>query len=330
MEDRWRAVAACRERTATMFDKTRRQEARSLCAACPVEEVCLWVSLRDEPVDDRFGMAGGMTPGERATLAGHLSPAVIHAACDASLAAWEVRSGRARIPSRLRRSPTAGSSAARASGTGPATGALPDAGELVAAAARAFGLSSEQICGPSRSPGVVEARHVAMHLLREIHALSCTAIGRQVGDRDHTTVKHALRQVQVRMAASPAHRGRVEQLLAELTGTQSTSPSPVAHPGDHVCAVVEEVGRQFGLTVEQLCGPSRSREVVKGRHVAMYVLRDALGLSYPAIGRALGGRDHTTVLRAVGQMRRSISRQGPIPAMDRVLARLAMARSTAA
>jgi len=301
MEDRWRAVAACRERTATMFDKTRRQEARSLCAACPVEEVCLWVSLRDEPVDDRFGMAGGMTPGERATLAGHLSPAVIHAACDASLAAWEVRSGRARIPSRLRRSPTAESSAARASGTGPATGALPDAGELVAAAARAFGLSSEQICGPSRSPGVVEARHVAMHLLREIHALSCTAIGRQVGDRDHTTVKHALRQVQVRMAASPAHRGRVEQLLAELTGTQSTSPSPVAHPGDHVCAVV-----------------------------AMYVLRDALGLSYPAIGRALGGRDHTTVLRAVGQMRRSISRQGPIPAMDRVLARLAMARSTAA
>ena len=208
--------------------------------------------------------------------------------------------------------------------------AHPGGEELVAVVAQAYGLSSGQICGRSRSQGVVEARQVAMHLLREAHGLSYSAIGKEVGDRDPTTVRHALKRVGARMAESVTLRRHIELLVARLTGTQSETAGPLWYPRDDADAVVEEVAREFGVSVEQLCGLSRRREVVHARHVAMYVLRDDRGLSFPVIGRTLGGRDHTTVLRAVERMRASIARSGPIPGVERVLERLATASRTAA
>lgn len=272
-----------------------------------------------------------MTPGERGTLAVRLSPAVVQAALDAALAAWEVRSRQAGVVSDGGLFLAVEPSGARIhSASEGAAGSHPGGGELVAVAANTFGLSSAQICGRSRSPGVVEARQVAMHLLREMHGLSHSAIGKEVGDRDPTTVRHALKRVRERMAESATLRRHIELLVAHLTGTQSETAGPLWRPTDDASAVVEEVAREFGVSVEQLCGLSRRREVVQARHVAMYVLRENRGLSFPLIGRALGGRDHTTVLRAVERMRTSIARGGPIPGVERVLERLATAPPTAA
>ena len=55
----------------------------------------------------------------------------------------------------------------------------------------------------------------------------------------------------------------------------------------------------FGFTVEDLNGKSRRRPLVTARQVAMYVVRELTDLSYPAIAREFGGRDHTTVIHAV-------------------------------
>ena len=55
----------------------------------------------------------------------------------------------------------------------------------------------------------------------------------------------------------------------------------------------------FGFTVEELIGKSRRRPLVTARQVAMYVVRELTDLSYPAIARDFGGRDHTTVIHAV-------------------------------
>jgi chromosomal replication initiator protein len=55
----------------------------------------------------------------------------------------------------------------------------------------------------------------------------------------------------------------------------------------------------FGFTVEDLKGKSRRRPLVTARQVAMYVVRELTDLSYPAIARDFGGRDHTTVIHAV-------------------------------
>ena len=50
---------------------------------------------------------------------------------------------------------------------------------------------------------------------------------------------------------------------------------------------------------EDIIGQRRHRPLVTARQIAMYVFRELTELSYPAIAREFGGRDHTTVIHAV-------------------------------
>jgi len=59
----------------------------------------------------------------------------------------------------------------------------------------------------------------------------------------------------------------------------------------------------FGTTIEDLCGPSRSRMLVTARQIAMYLCRELTELSLPKIGQQFGGRDHTTVMHAERKIR---------------------------
>ena len=59
----------------------------------------------------------------------------------------------------------------------------------------------------------------------------------------------------------------------------------------------------FGVTVDDLCGASRSRVLVTARQIAMYLCRELTDLSLPKIGQAFGGRDHTTVMHADRKIR---------------------------
>lgn len=61
-------------------------------------------------------------------------------------------------------------------------------------------------------------------------------------------------------------------------------------------AVIEAVADFYSLSPEDLKGRSRSQKVVKPRQIAMYLARQETKASLPKIGKALGGRDHTTVL----------------------------------
>ncbi len=66
--------------------------------------------------------------------------------------------------------------------------------------------------------------------------------------------------------------------------------------------IQEEVSAFFDLTVEDLCSPSRSRQLVTARQIAMYLVRELTDLSLPRIGKAFGGRDHTTVMHATSKI----------------------------
>ena len=59
----------------------------------------------------------------------------------------------------------------------------------------------------------------------------------------------------------------------------------------------------FGVSIEELCGSSRSRTLVTARQIAMYLCRELTDLSLPKIGQAFGGRDHTTVMHADRKIR---------------------------
>jgi chromosomal replication initiator protein len=63
--------------------------------------------------------------------------------------------------------------------------------------------------------------------------------------------------------------------------------------------ILEATSKMFGIPIEEITGKKRQRPLVTARQVAMYVVRELTDLSYPAIAREFGGRDHTTVIHAV-------------------------------
>ncbi len=62
--------------------------------------------------------------------------------------------------------------------------------------------------------------------------------------------------------------------------------------------IIEETASYFGLTTEEICSTTRTRQLVNARQIAMYLTREMTELSLPKIGQAFGGRDHTTVMHA--------------------------------
>ncbi len=69
-------------------------------------------------------------------------------------------------------------------------------------------------------------------------------------------------------------------------------------------AMLELISNKLGFTVEALKGKSRQRPLVTARQIAMFVFRDQTDLSFPAIARVFGNRDHTTVIHAVDKVQR--------------------------
>ena len=65
--------------------------------------------------------------------------------------------------------------------------------------------------------------------------------------------------------------------------------------------------RHYSLTLAELVGPRRHQGVVKPRQLAMWLARRLTGCSFPELGRAFGGRDHTTVLYACRKLDRMIA-----------------------
>ena len=66
--------------------------------------------------------------------------------------------------------------------------------------------------------------------------------------------------------------------------------------------ILDATAEKFGLSKEDIIGQRRHRPLVTARQIAMYVFRELTELSYPAIAREFGGRDHTTVIHAVDKI----------------------------
>lgn len=62
--------------------------------------------------------------------------------------------------------------------------------------------------------------------------------------------------------------------------------------------ILQAVSNLYDLTEKELLSEARRKEIVRPRQIAMYLLREEMKESYPAIGRKFGGKDHTTVIYA--------------------------------
>lgn len=102
-------------------------------------------------------------------------------------------------------------------------------------------------------------------------------------------------------AFASLNRQKVDMGLAEIV-LKDLIPTGV---GTEVSAntIMAQTAAYFSLTVEDLCGTSRSRVLVNARQIAMYLCRELTELSLPKIGQTFGGRDHTTVMHADRKIR---------------------------
>jgi chromosomal replication initiator protein len=108
----------------------------------------------------------------------------------------------------------------------------------------------------------------------------------------------------------PLDRAACEAILA--AGGHPTSPAA------DVPGIIGKVAAAFGVTAKELMGPSRLRRVLVPRQVAMFLAREACGLSFPRLAAAFG-RDHTTVLHAVRKVEAGLASDERLAAVVRRL-----------
>lgn len=83
--------------------------------------------------------------------------------------------------------------------------------------------------------------------------------------------------------------------------------------------VMRAVAEMMGVSIEELKGSSRRREISQARQVAMYLMRQHTDLSLPKIGEVFGGKDHTTVLYSCDKV---AQRKDKDPQLAQLLAQL--------
>jgi chromosomal replication initiator protein len=147
------------------------------------------------------------------------------------------------------------------------------------------------------------------------------AILRNKAERERTSVSHEvlefiasnvttnIRELEgalIRVAAyASLNKTQVDVSLAKQLLTDLLTRTAVKPRTDEQLLV--EIADHLGFEVEALRGKSRQRPLVQARQTAMYVFRELTDLSYPAIARLFGGRDHTTVIHAVDKTQRMMS-----------------------
>ncbi len=91
--------------------------------------------------------------------------------------------------------------------------------------------------------------------------------------------------------------GLTEVVLKDLI-TEEGSSTEIT-----IALIMSTTAEYFGVSLDDLCGGSRSRALVVARQIAMYLARELTDLSLPKIGAQFGGRDHTTVMHSERKIR---------------------------
>lgn len=170
----------------------------------------------------------------------------------------------------------------------------PSVDEVVDAVAEKYGLTrADLLTSQRRDDLVVIPRRIAMHLLHVDCRLSNVEIGELFG----------LSRERVRMilATSPKHQIDAQPILDGIYRARDgkETPTTITAVGHTLTAdaILDVVAEYYSVSRDDLLADSRKVNVVVPRHVAMFLIREELQLSYPEIG-AIFNRDHTTILAA--------------------------------
>jgi chromosomal replication initiator protein len=116
--------------------------------------------------------------------------------------------------------------------------------------------------------------------------------------------------------------GTLNQLLAfcDMRGTEPTLQIVTTmfessrNRPKHINArqIIERTAKHFHISIDDILGPKRDKDIVVPRQVAMYMLRSELHLSFPKIAHELGRKDHTTAIHSVEKIEKEMSFESQI------------------
>jgi chromosomal replication initiator protein len=90
---------------------------------------------------------------------------------------------------------------------------------------------------------------------------------------------------------------QLEPNLAIATGLLGAAQTRPKHLSAR--QIIERCAKHYQVSIEDIVGPKRDKDIVVPRQIAMYMLRSELHLSFPKIARELGRKDHTTAIHSV-------------------------------
>lgn len=104
------------------------------------------------------------------------------------------------------------------------------------------------------------------------------------------------------------HQLRNMPITLEGTKTllNSFASSPQGKKMLNAKTLIDAVTGYFDLSLDDILGKSREQKLAFPRQILMYLLREELKISFPSIGKEIGGRDHTTVMHACDKIKKEL------------------------
>jgi len=97
----------------------------------------------------------------------------------------------------------------------------------------------------------------------------------------------------------PITRAVVDKAIGVIVRTGNYVPTPED--------IIAETTRYFQISVEDIKGQRRTKNVAMARHIAIYLIRTITNLSLNNIGVYFEGRDHATILASIKKIENSIN-----------------------
>jgi chromosomal replication initiator protein len=106
-------------------------------------------------------------------------------------------------------------------------------------------------------------------------------------------------------AFASLNRQTVDLSLAQIV-LRDLIRDPVANDID-AATIMAVTAEYFAVTLDELCGPVKTKQIAFARQIAMYLCRELTDLTLPKIGQTFGNRDHTTVMHAAKKIRAELA-----------------------
>src|SRR5690349_2594518 len=122
-------------------------------------------------------------------------------------------------------------------------------------------------------------------------------------------IEHNIRELEgalIRVTAfASLNQQAVDVGLAEIVLRDLIPDSQV--PEISVSTIMAVTAEYFAVSMDDLCGPGKTKALAQARQISMYLCRELTDMSLPRIGQTFGGRDHTTVMHADKKIRKEMA-----------------------